>query len=58
MKLPLARAFKIASKIDFGSKRIPQTAPNSPPKSFPKIISSECLAMEFFKVARGFQVRF
>ena len=57
MKLRLARAFKTASKIDFDSKRVPKTAPKSLPKSFPKIISSECLAMEFFKVARGFQVR-
>ena len=54
MKLCLERAFTIASKIDFGSKRVPQTAPKSLAKSFPKIISSECLAMDFFEVAKRF----
>ena len=50
MKLRLARAFKIASKIDFDSKRVPKTAPKSLPKSFSDIFFSECLAIRIFKV--------
>ena len=38
MKLRLERAFKIASKTDFGSKMIPQSTPKSFPKSFQKVI--------------------
>ena len=58
MKLSLEKAFKIVSKTDFGSKMIPQTAPKSLPKSLPKVISLGALAIRFFKVARGFEVRF
>ena len=38
MKLRLERAFKIASKTDFGSKMIPQSTPKSLPKSLQKVI--------------------
>ena len=37
MKLSLENAFKIVSKTDFGSKVIPQSTPNSLPKSVPKV---------------------